>query len=88
VLEVTEQSRENNEETLIDRDNYVCDPEFTVSPISQLRRNLADIRGKGFPFLESIQASLILYATELCFSVSRIYGMVCREILRVRKSCN
>jgi hypothetical protein len=67
MLEVSEQSPENNEESLIDRDNDVCDPEFIVSPISQLRSNLADVRGKGFPFLESVQASLILYATELCF---------------------
>jgi hypothetical protein len=74
VLEVSEQSPENNEEALIDRDNDVCDPEFIVAPISQLRSNLADVRGKGFPFLESVQASLILYATELCFQFPEFIG--------------
>jgi hypothetical protein len=74
VLEVSEQSPENNEEALIDRDNDVCDPEFIVAPISQLRSNLVDVRGKGFPFLESVQASLILYATELCFQFPKFIG--------------
>ena len=34
VLEVSEQRPENNEEALINRDNDVCDPEFTIAPIS------------------------------------------------------
>jgi hypothetical protein len=79
VLEVFEQIPKNNEESLIDRYNDVCDLEFNVSPISQLISNLANVRGKGLPFFESVQASLIPYATELCFQFPEFIGWCAKQ---------
>jgi hypothetical protein len=74
VFSLEEKDLESNEESLIDIDADVYDPDITISPISMSHGNLVDIRGKSIPFLEAFQASIVPYVVELSFPLPEFIG--------------
>jgi hypothetical protein len=74
VFSVAEKDPEGNEDTLIDKDADVIDPDITISPISVSRSNLADIKRKNIPFLEAVQASIVPYVVDLSFPFPEFVG--------------